>query len=333
MTVVVRVPNWLGDLVMALPALRAIKRAHGEEEVLVIAHGSVAPLCRWVPEIDEVREFDFKSSAGKKAAQAALRRHYRDARGYILVNSFSGAWQFYRAGVRERIGFARGLNRFLLTRAVADAPWAGKHQVHRYLGLVAAATGVTGDPAAFRVTPPADAVGQAQKLLSGTAAAERGYFIVHPGAQYGPAKRWPPEKFKEAAAAIAAATGLVPVIAAGPRDDGAAACPAGGLDLSGKTSLPVLLALLGAAQFALVNDSGPMHLAAAAGTKVVALFLATDPGATSPLGDGHQLLTAGVPCRPCCARACPRGHYRCHDAITIDQVLAAAGTITGKGLG
>lgn len=333
MTVVVRVPNWLGDCVMSLPALRAVRRAHAAEEVLVFAHTGVAPLYRCVPEIDDVREFDFKSGAGKKAAQAALQRHHRGSRGYIFVNSFSGAWQFFRAGVRERIGFARGLNRFLLTRAVADAPWAGRHQVQRYLGLVAAATGVPGDPMAFTVTPPADAVAQAQKLLAGTAAPERGYFVVHPGAQYGPAKRWPPEKFKEAAAAVGAATGLVPVITAGPRAEGAAACPPGGLDLSGATPLPVLLALLRGAKFALVNDSGPMHLAAAAGTNVVALFLSTDPGATAPLGEGHQLLTANIHCRPCLARECPRGHYQCHDAISVEQVVAAACTASGQARG
>ncbi len=329
MTVVVRVPNWLGDCVMSLPALRAIRAAHRDDELIVLAHTSVAPLYRCLPEIDEVRDFDFKNRSGKREATAFLRRHHRDARGYLFVNSLSGAWQFRRAGVRERIGFARGLNRLLLTQAIDDTPFRGQHQVHRYLGLVEAATGVRGNPDDFVITPPADAAAKAQQLLAKTPAAGRGYFVVHPGAQYGPAKRWPPEKFRDAAVAIAAATGLVPVITAGPRENSAGACPDGGIDLSGKTQLPALLALFAGAAFALVNDSGPMHLAAASGTKVIALFLSTDPGATAPLGEGHQLLTADVPCRPCFARTCPHGDYRCADAIGIDRVVAAARTLAG----
>jgi len=330
-TVVVRVPNWLGDCVMSLPALRAIKQAHGDEEVMVIAHDSVVPLYRCVSEIDDVLGFAFKTDEGKAAARAALRQH-QDSRGYLFVNSFSGAWQFWRAGVHERIGFNRGINRLLLTRAVDDRSFAGRHQVHRYLGLVEAATGFRGDPGAFLLTPPAEAMRKADKLLGGTPAAGRGYFVVHPGAQYGPAKRWPATKFRDAAAAVAAATGLVPAIVAGPRDEGAAACPDGGVDLSGKTPLPVLLALFARAAFALVNDSGPMHLAAASGTKVIALFLSTDPGATAPLGEGHQLLTADVSCRPCLKRTCPRKHYQCAEALTKETVVAAAQRLLASGV-
>jgi heptosyltransferase-2 len=151
---------------------------------------------------------------------------------------------------------------------------------------------------------------------------------ICPGATFGVAKRWPPERFAEAARNLRKRWGAA-VFLMGSREerriskDLSGMIGEGVLDFTGKTDIERLAALLQICTVVLANDSGPMHLASVLGTPVVALFASTDPTATAPLGP-HRIVRSRVECAPCLKRRCPEGTYRCQEAIRVEEVLSAA---------
>jgi heptosyltransferase II len=241
-----------------------------------------------------------------------------------------------RAGIPERWGYRRGLRGWLLTRAV-PAPRRPVHQTDFYRHLVAA-LGMANGGRAPKLDVPAAVVEGAREVLAAAGRTTDARMLgIAPGAAYGGAKRWPPERFAAVAAGLARTHGLQPVLV-GSEADRAAACAIeteldkiGGagsgiraINLAGRTDIPQLAGVLALCAVFVSNDSGAMHLAAAVGTPVVALFGPTDERVTAPVASRTRVLTAAAWCRPCLLRECPLDH-RCMNGIEAGTVASAAG--------
>ena len=288
---VVRAPNHLGDLVLALPALAALQGA-----TIVVAAG-LAPLI--ADTFDDILPFT-RGRAGFLATARALRsRGVR--RGILLPPSFSSALLFRAGGVGHLRGLDTDARRLLLADPVARADFDALHRAAGYLLL---ATGsAPAEPPRPRLAVSGDGIATARTLIG---AAGRRVVGVFPGSNAS-SRRWDAERFREVARQCAAGGDRV-VVFGGPDERSLTAFVAGAdaLDLGGRTDLPLLAAGLASCDILVTNDSGPMHLAGAVGTPVVAMMGAGDPAATGPLGPVRALLVADLPCVPCVKNVCPR---------------------------
>jgi heptosyltransferase II len=318
----VRAPNWLGDAVMALPALAAVRRAFEGRTIVLAALPSVAPLFdeRTAAAPDDILSIDrAREGAQVKAARA-------DA-VLLLPNSFGSAWLASRSGAPERWGYKAGGRGWMLTRGVTR-PRGRVHQVQYYLDLVRG-LGIEGPIAGQerpRIDPRPATLEKADALLAAAGVA-RGATIVGfaPGAAYGHAKRWPPDRVAQVIAGLSG-RGVVSVLvgAGADRDTGRAiesSVPPGArvANLIGRTSLRELVGVVARCAAFVSNDSGAMHVAAALGVPLTALFGPTDERVTAPAGDADVILR-DVFCRPCMLRECPIDH-RCMKRIDADTVL------------
>ncbi len=326
-------PNWLGDAVMALPAIADLHRASPQTAITVAARPAIAPLFTLVPHVRAVVVFDAKTAVGPRFSGA----------GYdvalILPNSFRSALIVARAGIPERWGYRTEWRGPLLTRAIDRAP-AGLHQVEYYQQLVHA-LGFPNGPVEPAIDAPAAARERGADILARAGWDRQAPLVaLAPGAAYGGAKRWPPECFAELARDLA--SDGVTIVMVGSAADAATgneiAARAGGsrlVNLIGATDLPTLAGVLATCRAMVSNDSGAMHLAAALGVRVTAVFGPTDEMATGPRGEvgdrrqpdrmrhAHAVLTHPVWCRPCLLRECPLDHA-CMRGVRVDAVLADA---------
>jgi heptosyltransferase-2 len=316
---VILAPNWLGDAVMALPAIADVRRHAKKAVIAVAARAAVAPMFRLVPEVDDVVTIERR---GWFELGTDLRGGAFDT-ALLLPNSLHSALTVFRAGIKERWGYRTDCRGPLLTRAVR--PPSGLHQAEYYQQLVHA-LGFPNGPLEPRLPVPNTARDAANLVLSRAGSDSRSPLVVlAPGAAYGSAKRWPPERFAALATDLAAdGVRTAMVGSAGDRRaaDEVKTREPRVIDLVGRTDLSQLAGVLALARVLVTNDSGAMHLAAAIGTPVTAVFGPTDERATRPLGDGHTVVTADVWCRPCMLRQCPLDH-RCMGAIDTARVVAA----------
>lgn len=320
---VIRAPNWLGDAVMALPALAAARSAMPETRIAIAAPAAVAPV--FEEEIsaapDEVLTIPDR---GREATILAAGKF--DA-ALLLPNSFRSAWTARRAGIPERWGFSCSMRGFLLTRAVGR-PRERVHQAAYYAALVSG-LGFDVRESAPRMTVRDETARRADAVLTRhTVTPSMRLVGFAPGAAYGHAKRWPPARVAQVIGRVVRELGVVPVLvgAAGDRDAGReieSALPAGVtvVNLIGRTDLGQLAGVLARCSAFVSNDSGSMHLAAAVGVPVTAIFGPTDERVTSPLGDS-DVIVHQVFCRPCMLRDCPIDH-RCMTRIGADVVFNA----------
>jgi heptosyltransferase-2 len=322
---VVVAPNWLGDAVMSLPALVDVLRANSGATVTLAARPSVAPLFRLVRGVSDVLEL--ARGAAWRDVAGLLRGRGFDA-ALLMPNSFHAAWTAARAGIRERWGYVADWRGPWLTRRVARP--GRVHQAAYYQHLTRA-LGFTAGP----LLPSLDLThiqreAGVELLRSAGWDGQAPLVVVAPGAAYGGAKKWPAASFAAVASSLARDS-VVPVLIGTAADAQAGrqvAAAAGGdvnlLDLIGRTDLPTLAAVLAASRGLVTNDSGAMHLAAAVGVPVTAIFGPTDETATHPLGRApHTILTHDVWCRPCMLRECPLRH-RCMRGVTPEAVTEAA---------
>jgi heptosyltransferase-2 len=312
-------PNWLGDAVLALPAIDDVRRAAAGATIAIGARRSVAPLFELVSSVDKVVVLRGKGDAG------ALREHSFEV-ALLLPNSFHAAFTVWRAGISERWGYRTDFRGPLLTRA--HTPPADVHQGAYYQHLV----GLLGIP--IGPLEPRLNVGEEARRAGRDALASRGWnrrgplVAIAPGAAYGPAKRWPAASFagvirgltKDGTTAV-----LIGSEADRPAGDEVLAPlgpEAGVIDLIGRTDFATLAGVLTNCRVLVSNDSGAMHFAAALGLPVTAIFGPTNEQATYPLGSRHVVLTHHVWCRPCMLRECPLNHG-CMRGIAVEHVLAA----------
>jgi len=346
--ILVRSVNWLGDAVMTTPALMRLRQARPEARITLLSPEKLAGLWERQPFVDEVLTF---SSAQTVWQVGRLLRGKGFGAGIAFPNSVRSALELWLARIPNRIGSGRGL---LLTQSVGrrggamemrkrtvrevqervragsqpESVPAEAHHVHHYLHLVGA-LGASAEPMAPRIDVSADAMEEVGGKFGLTRAAGQPWFGLNPGAEYGPAKRWPAERFVEAAVALRRKTNCRWVIFGGVGECDLAekiAREAGEpiLNLAGKTSLRELAAALKLCDFVLTNDTGPMHLAAAVGARMVAIFGSTSPELTGPIFSLRaRIVRQPVPCAPCFLRECPID-LRCMRGIETETVVAAA---------
>ena len=323
--ILVRAPNWIGDVVLSLAAVRDLRRRNfPDARIEVLARPWVAELYRAVPEVDAVRvtrRFRADARALRGAFDAAV----------LLPNSFSAALQAWLSGIPERWGYATDGRAPLLTRAPRVPPQVrGRSQVYYYRAMLAGAgLRVSATPDVSLVCPPEWAAGSRRLLDDGEGAP---WVAINPGATFGTAKRWLPERFAAVGDALARRGARVAVVGgAAERSVGeaiVAQMTAPARMLCGETTLPELAGVLSRAALLVTNDSGPMHLAAALGRRVVAVFGPTDWRETHPVGAEHRLVRESVHCAPCGLRECPIDH-RCMRRVTIDRVLGEVDALLG----
>jgi len=315
--ILIRATNWLGDNVMMMPAVQRLRELAPAAHVTLLCPAKLHDLWRHNPFLNEIVTIPSRHDLA-----------------VIFPNSFRSAWECWRAGIPRRVGFAGHWRRALLTDVLPDPEPVTyrhviavgqrfrtktfpviRHQAHRYLDLIAHLGGNR-----ELVTP---------KIWCGDAAVKK--FLpadgkpicaINAGAEFGPAKRWPADRF----AAVARQVDCRWLVLGGPGDVAIAGAIAAQLpeviNVAGKTTLLELCELLRACRLLLTNDTGPMHLAGALGTPVVAIFGSTSAELTGPLGAAVTIVHEPVECSPCYLRECPID-FRCMRRITVEQVTNA----------
>ena len=329
---VILAPNWLGDAVMALPAIADLRRAAPAASIAVAARASVAPLFALVSDVDEtivLRRVPWSVAAWHELGVEIAGKGFDTA--LLLPNSVNAALLAGRAGIPNVWGYRTDWRGTFLTRAIGPA--SGLHQVEYYQHLVRA-LGFANGPSEPRVTVTSDARETARALLISTGWDPAVPLVaIAPGAAYGGAKRWPPEYFAELVNGLAA-DGVQCVMVGTAADAGtgtsverSAKASRSIVNLVGRTDLSALAGVLANCRGIVTNDSGAMHLAAAIGIKVTAMFGPTNDLATAPRATSTEqratVLTHPVWCRPCMLRECPLDH-RCMRGIDVETVLKAA---------
>jgi len=316
---------------MAFPALQAIRRHFADADLTIAAPASVAAVFReeTVAAPDHVIELP----PGTQGATAALEAGRFDL-GILLPNSFRSAWQFYKAGIPARWGFATAGRRLLLTERSPRARARGRHQSDYYRDLVRGLGIPCDDQAAPPMRPSGPSARRADALLAERHVSGPSRLVaLAPGAAYGQAKQWPPDRMAQLAARLVREADVTCLVLGATHDRAAARAIESWLrthapdtvdrvvDFVGRTSIGALVGVVDRAAVVVSNDSGGMHLAAALGRPVVAIFGPTDERVTRPIGD-HDVITEPVFCRPCLLRDCPIDH-RCMKRISVDTVFAA----------
>ena len=328
-------PNWIGDAVMALPALYSLREKFPFATITIIGLPHISELFYESPYVDEIRVY-------KKESPFSLRPRKFDM-ALLLPNSFSSALLVLLAGIPLRCGYNRDGRGFLLNRPVRVTPQIKRvHQVEYYLHLVRSIEHVLGTE--FNSIPnrmgallflSKDEIRQAKETLGKYQITPEDLLIgINPGATYGSSKRWYPERFSQVAAALVQKYHAKIILFGGPGERGIAeeiirASAPSLLNMAGQTTIRGLMALLSQCRLLITNDSGPMHIAAALGVPVAAIFGSTDPTITAPAGSRHVVIKKDVLCSPCFRRKCPT-NLECMDLIRVEDVLGGVEKILGQ---
>jgi heptosyltransferase II len=328
----IRATNWVGDAVMALPALHAVRTRFPEVHISVLALPYVAQIYEGQGVADGLIAYDRNGAhagiRGRERLAGELKARKFDT-ALLLQNAFEAAWLAWRAGIPQRIGYNRDGRGLLLSKAIV-VPKPGEtpaHEKYYYLELLRRVGWLETLPEVPEISLriAVEAAQRAEEKLR-AAGVSRGAtrIAVGAGASYGSAKCWPPERFAQALNRMQQ-EGDVQVILFGTPGETAVssaiqvglAKPA--LDLTGKTEIAELPALLSRCHLFLGNDSGAMHVAAAVGLPVVAVFGPTDPFGTAPVTPRATVVQEKPYCSPCFLRRCPTDH-RCMTAIAPERV-------------
>ena len=327
--IIVRMPNWVGDLVMATPILEDLRRAFPKAKITAMCIESICQLLEKDDRIDEL--FRFKKIplffARRQERRNVLQKLHlgKYDTGILLTNTFSSAWLFWIARIPIRIGYAKHFRRVLLTHPM-KYPERG-HQIERYKKLLA--------PLGIGICNTLPNIYLADKEISDAKELlyQRGYkegrklVGINPTSAYGPAKCWPKENFRKAAVELLSDPNLYLLFFGQSSDDLLIKQICEGLDpravdLAGVTTLRELAALIKNCDLLLTNDSGPMHIACAVQTPVVALFGSTDPEISGPYGERSTTIYKNLSCSPCGKRVCPI-HFPCMKEISVKEVVQA----------
>lgn len=317
-------PNWLGDAVLALPALANLRRSFPEARISLLVRQWLSQLFRSLPFIDELVELP---SRGELiwAATALRQRDFELA--LLLPNSFRTALISRLAGIPHRVGYVADGRGPLLTVGVCPSSGTTLHQADSYLGLLRSLQwDAWSRPTECLLPPGSDA--EVEKLLTDSGLPSHTLLIgMTPGAAYGTAKRWPTDRFAAAADLLIDRLGATVLLFGSPREASLTRAirermRGAAIDFGGRTTLTELSGLLSRCALLLTNDTGAMHLASALGIPCVALFGPTDPRRTGPLGSGHRVLHDPPACSPCRYRDCPIDH-RCMQTLDVERVVAA----------
>lgn len=330
--ILVRAVNWIGDAVMATPALMSVRETYPKAEITLLANPLVGQLLQGHPALDRVMVFDRKQQHRGLIGRLRLAKQVAAERfdlAVILPNSFDSALIPWLARVPKRIGKASDGRSLFLTHSFKELPLVKeRHEVQYYLDLLASFGISGGQPVPALATTPQEDQEASELLASHGITAKDMLLGINAGASFGSAKRWYPERFGEVAKRLADTWGARVVLFGGPDEVeivGAIESVLDGLclNLAGKTTVRQLMALIKRCNFFVTNDSGPMHIAAAFGVPLVAIFGPTDHTGTAPVSDSAVIVRKETDCAPCKLRICPINH-QCMTAVTVDDVLHAA---------
>jgi heptosyltransferase II len=310
--ILIRGSNWLGDSIISMPAVRAIKAGRPDAHITVVAPEKIALVWKLVPEVDEVISLTSRSLF---SAVRLIRQKMPFDVAILFPNSLRVALEVWRAGVLRRVGYRGHYRRWLLNQVIPERPLLGSaaHQRVHYLQITREVGGPSEPPAGEMFLPRAKSNGATTKIG------------LCPGAEYGPAKRWFPERFAEVAIAVSAQRPVEWILFGTPGDAGIgsrieASVGNNCVNRIGKTTINELIAELSQCTLLLTNDTGTMHLATILGVPVVALFGSTEPRLTGPLGNSDHVIRHQVECSPCFLRECPID-FRCMKAVTVEEVV------------
>ena len=337
--ILVRVPNWIGDAVMCLPALMDIRQCFVKAHITILARPTIAEMLREQCGINDVLVFENQTNHrgifGLLKLSHRIRKRAFDT-AVLFQNAFEAAVLTAVSNIPTRIGYATDGRGWLLSQSVQRPSDRSFHQTHYYQQLVAA---ITEQPSKDRI-PQLVVSEKDQKLCEATfpeVCVPPNVLLIgiNPGSIYGSAKRWLPERFAEVGDRVVAH-----VLKEHPEYSSVRCLLVGGkgeeslgreiadrmssqpIVLSGKTSIRELMCILRRCTLLITNDTGPMHLAQALEVPVVAIFGSTDPEATRPSGGEQTVVCTKVRCAPCLLRACPIDH-RCMTGVSTDQVMSA----------
>ena len=321
--ILIRAGNWLGDAAMSVPAVRAIKAGRPDAHITIAAPAKIASMWKLVAEADEVVSLPNKSLL---AAVRTIRRQSRFDAAILFPNSLRTALETWLSGIPRRVGYRGHFRSWLLNQIVPDREIPGpiEHQADRYLRMARELGASVADKE--RLFSTAGAINNRLSLISGATEARLKIGLC-PGAEYGLAKRWLPERFAEVAAAITAQSSVQWILFGTSKDVtiGEQISSALGdtcVNRIGQTTLDQLIDELRDCRLLLTNDTGTMHLASLLGVPVVAIFGSTEPRLTGPLGMSNSILRHQVECSPCFLRECPID-FRCMKAVSVQEVIDA----------
>ncbi len=325
--ILIRSSNWLGDAVMSVPAVRAIKSGRPDVHVTIAAPDKIAPMWKLIPEVDAI----IPLSDGSLLPVVRLSRQQMPFDVAILFpNSLRVAVESWLSGIPRRVGYRGHWRSWLVNRIVREPrkPGPPEHHSLRFLRIARECGAETTNTEDRRSTVQTPGGHQTSNIKHQT------LIGLCPGAEYGPAKRWLPERFAEAAAKITAQSSAQWILFGTKKDAAigkqiAAAIGDDCVNRIGQTTLDQLIDELRQCSLLLTNDTGTMHLATLLGVPVVAVFGSTEPRLTGPLGNGHTILRHHVECSPCFLRECPID-FRCMKAVSADEVAGAVLSMLAK---
>ena len=354
--ILIVLPNWIGDAVMSVPAISQIRERFPSDRITIIGLPHISELFYESPYVDEIRVYKKDSPFSKRGLAAAglsLRSEKFDM-ALLLPNSFRSALLVRLAGIPLRCGYNRDGRGFLLTMPVQLTLQIKRlHQVEYYLHLARSIeenqgghfpwTGMSrlskenmgSVPKSKWLYLSKEETEDALNTLNKNHITPDDLLIgINPGATYGSSKRWYPERFSQVAAALVQKYHAKIILFGGPgeRDIAEEIVRGSGpslFNMAGQTTIRGLMALLSQCRLLITNDSGPMHIAAALGVPVVAIFGSTDPALTTPIRTGHVIIRKDVPCSPCFRRECPTD-LKCMDLIHVEDVLGGVEKILGR---
>ncbi|ESY69044.1 lipopolysaccharide heptosyltransferase II [Mesorhizobium sp. M0051] len=320
-TILVIGPRWVGDMVMAQCLFSALKELHPNAAIDVLAPAWAAPLVKRMPEIRQQIDFPLKPGAleftHRRRFGRLLQGRYDVA--FVLPGSWKSALIPFFARIPRRVGHLREMRYGLLTDIVPLPDSVKRRTAQAYFGLAQGAS--------FRAPRLSVDTKNQVDLLDRFGLAPQKFAALMPGAEFGPAKRWPSESYAGLARGFIG-KGLKVALFGSKNDRDVtaeiAALAPGVVDLAGQTRLEDAIDLIAAARLAVSNDSGLMHVAAAVGTPIVAVYGSTSPGNTPPLAEHRELVWLGLSCSPCHQKICPLGHLNCLKTLEVGQVAAAA---------
>ena len=324
-------PNWIGDAVMAQPLLARLRARFPDRPIDVLAPPSAAPVWKAMREVDTVTETPFKHGAlqlGERRKLARVLRQRGYAEAYVLPNTLKYALIPWLAGIPRRIGYKGEMRYGLINVMHHDDRTSPRPMAQFYAALADTPTRDLPRPAVLPT--PAMFVAQeaiAQVMRRMSLPADGQHIVFAPGAEFGPAKRWPTTRFAELARTIQQTWPTMQIVLLGSAKDKSvcdeivAAAP-GAYNFAGITSLSDAIAVIARAAAVVSNDSGLMHIACALQRPIVAVYGPTDPRHTPPLSDLAKIIWLHLDCAPCQQRECPLGHHHCMENLPTEMVWA-----------
>jgi heptosyltransferase-2 len=337
MKIVVRGTNWIGDSIMSIPALRALRQVFSDAEITLHTRSWAEDIFRDADFIDHLITYDRpQSSFAEVRSQARLLREEKFDAAVVFPNSFASALTVRLARIPRRIGYSKESRRILLTDAIDIPAWRSeRHEAFYYLKLIEELESrVLGTTTASSVEPSISiSISDERKDAARKFLLDKGIDLNKPLVAFGPgstnsmAKRWPAERYAELGDRLAE-TGANILLLGGTDDLDAgdtiaAKTHSKALNLIGKTSLGEATAILSICDLMISNDMGLAHLAPAVGASTIVLFGPTNPVTTRPFSDLAEVIRVDVECSPCMLRECPIDH-RCMTRITVDRVFASS---------